>query len=263
MLCHGEKKFLGGVVEKLDLPKGRGVARALLIEHLDHHVVRGLIDEGNQHLLAVEKEVSVLILCHGGFGYLPDKVPGQHIGEGIAQRLHHVLVDVAGLRGAHIGNGVVVAAEGALLQKFRHNFSVFGAVKPDFTAAQAVFGVRKQVVQRHYRICACEICGNVVRVGDADVGGGVGCDVGNDVIVDFAVVRIKPQVHGDVGIQLLEIFNGLLVDVHLGLVGVVFGPEGDFVVPAVVKGFGNLEGCLFLGTVAACEGQAQKQKKQQ
>ncbi len=108
----------------------------------------------------------------------------------------------------------------------------------------------------------------MVGVGDADVGGGVRGDVGNDVVVDFAVVRIQPEIHGDVGIQRFKVRNGLLVDVHLSHVGVVFCPEGDLIPPGGVKLIGNRIGTGSGGilpggkrTVAAGEGKGQHKGK--
>ena len=76
----------------------------------------------------------------------------------------------------------------------------------------------------------------MVRVGDAHVGGGLGGDVGDHVVVDVPVVGVKPQVYGDVGVQGLKIGDGLFVDVGLGHVGVVLGPEGDLILPRQAGG---------------------------
>ena len=47
--------------------------RTLLSQHLDHHVVRGFIDEGDHHLLSVDRIDSVFILFGSRLGYLPDR----------------------------------------------------------------------------------------------------------------------------------------------------------------------------------------------
>ena len=41
----------------------------------------------------------------------------------------------------------------------------------------------------------------MVRVGDAHIGGGLGGDVGDHIVVDLAVIGIQPQVYGDVGVE--------------------------------------------------------------
>src|SRR5699024_9622754 len=120
-------------------------------------------------------------------------------------------------------------------------------------APQTVLVVRHQVVQRHHHVVAGHVGGDVVGVGDADVGGGAGGNVGDDIVVDVAVVGVEAQGHRDVGIEGLEILNGLLVDVGLVLVGVVFGPEGDLVIPGCVEGLRHREGRLLPAAVTAGE----------
>ncbi len=56
-------RLAGGVVEQLHLPGAVGIPGPLLLQHLDHHVVRGLVDEGDQHLLAVR--------CRGPSAFCP------------------------------------------------------------------------------------------------------------------------------------------------------------------------------------------------
>ena len=150
------------------------------------------------------------------------------------------------------------------------NFRLRGGIEAHLAAPKAVFFIGEQVVQRNHRVFAGEIGRDVVGVGDADVGGGVRGDVGNDVVVDFAVVRIQPEIHGDVGIQFFKVRDGLLVDVHLSHVGVVFCPEGDLIPPGGVKLIGNRIGTGSGGilpggqrTVAAGEGKGQRKGKQQ
>ena len=97
----------------------------------------------------------------------------------------------------------------------------------------------------------------MVGVGDTHVGGGAGGDVGDDVVINFAVVGVQAQLHVDVGVKLLKVGNGLLVDVGLALIGVVFGPEGDLIGAALIKGVWHLKACRLLGAVAAGESQQQ------
>ena len=63
------------------------------MEHLNHHIVRGLINEGNEHLLPVDFE-HIPLLFHGSLADLPHKIPGQHLRQSEAQLLHIVLIDV-------------------------------------------------------------------------------------------------------------------------------------------------------------------------
>ena len=105
----------------------------------------------------------------------------------------------------------------------------------------------------------------MVGIGDADVGCGPGGDIGDHVVVDLSIVCIQPQVYRDIGIQGLEILNGLFVNVRLTLVGVIFGPEGDLICFCFIKGLRRLEGLRFPGAVAAGQengtGRAQKKGK--
>ena len=148
-----------------------------------------------------------------------------------------------------------MAAEGALRQILGHDLVPGGRVEGDFAAAESVGRVIHQRVQRRDHVVAGEIGGDVVGIGDADVGRGVGGDVGDDVVVDLAVVGVQAHGHGDAEIQRLKGFDGLLIDGRLGLVGVIFGPEGDFVAPGRVERLGNLEGAAAPGAVAARERQ--------
>ena len=163
-----------------------------------------------------------------------------------------------------------MAVYGAFRQKLGDNFRLRGGVEAHLAAPKAVFFIGEQLVQRNHRVFAGEIGRDVVGVGDADVGGGVGCDVGDDVVVDFAVIRVQPEIHGDVGIQRFKVRNGLLVDVHLSHVGIVFCPEGDLIAPGGVKvvrnRVGDGSGGILPGgqrTVAAGEGKGQHKGKRE
>ena len=114
VLRRGHEKLPGGVIEDLNIPGGGGVGGVQLAKLLDHHVVRGLIDKGDHHILTVQPVGAVGVFRRGSLADLPDKVPGQNFRHLVAQSLHKVLVDVAGFRGAHVGNGVVGAPDGAL-----------------------------------------------------------------------------------------------------------------------------------------------------
>lgn len=81
----------------------------------------------------------------------------------------------------------------------------------------------------------------MVRVGDTYVRSGACGDVGDYIVVDFAVVRVKPKIYGDIGVQGFKIGYCLFIDFGLGFVCVVFGPESDLVIlevsnsPGMVK----------------------------
>ena len=107
------------------------------------------------------------------------------------------------------------------------------------------------------------VCCNVVGVSDAHIGGGIRGDVGDDIVVDLAIVGIQPQVDRDVGIQLLEAGDGTIVDLHLGHLGIVLGPEGNFVIPGGVEGFRNFENLLLLRAVAGGEGNQEDKNQEQ
>ena len=154
MLSDGGQQLFGGVVEELNVSAAGGVARVQLPEHLDHHVVGGLVDEGDHHLLAVDQVIALGVLFGGGLRYLPDKVPGEGFRKGVAQLLHVGLVDVASLGGAHVRHSVIGPVQVALLQKLGDDLLLGGAVKFQCRAPQAVVRVGKQVVQRHHHIFA-------------------------------------------------------------------------------------------------------------
>ena len=144
-----------------------------------------------------------------------------------------------------------MTVESALFQELGHDFRLIRCIKPHLTAAQAVLSVREQVVQGNDRIRAGEVGSDVVGIGDADIGGGVRCDIGNDIVVNLAVVRIQPQIYRDIGIQRFEVRNGLLVDLHLGHVGIVLCPEGNLEITGRIKGFRDFKNLLLRGAVTA------------
>ena len=146
-----------------------------------------------------------------------------------------------------------MAAESAFLQKLGNDFLRCRSQKPDLTAAKAVFFVHEKLLQRNHLIRSGEIGGYMVGIGDADIGRGIGGNIGDHVIVYSAIIRIQPQVHSHIGIEGLEILDGLLIDSGLGLVGVVLGPKGDLIILLRIKFIGNLERIHASGTVTACK----------
>lgn len=237
MICNGVQKIGSSIVKKLDLAAVCGISRVFLLQHFDHHVVCGLVNEGNQHVLSVDLVSAVCILLHGFFADFPDKIPGQSFGKGVAKLFHVGFVYVADLCGTHEGQGIVMSGKGALLQKLGDDLIAFYRVKFQFVSAQAVVAVCHQVIQRNHSVISGQISGNVVRVGNAYIGGGVCGNVGDNIVVNFAVIGVKPQIYSNVGVQGFELGDSLFVDFCLGFVGVVFGPEGDFIVLGGIKFF--------------------------
>ena len=68
----------------------------------------------------------------------------------------------------------------------------------------------------------------MIRIGDTYVGRGIGCDIGDYVVINLTVIGIESHVDFDVWIKSLKVFNRLIVNRGLSLVGIVLGPEGNF-----------------------------------
>ena len=62
VLRDGGQKIGGFVAKQQYVAVDGGIACALLAQHLDHHVVGGLIDEGDEHLLAVDEVIAIGVL---------------------------------------------------------------------------------------------------------------------------------------------------------------------------------------------------------
>ena len=75
----------------------------------------------------------------------------------------------------------------------------------------------------------------MVRIGDADIRRGSGRDIGDDVIVDPAVIGIQLHPHMNRRIKGFKIPDRLIVDIGLRFVGVVLRPEGNRSLPLRVK----------------------------
>ena len=79
--------------------------------------------------------------------------------------------------------------------------------------------------QRDNGIVSRKVGGNMVRVGDTYVRSGACGDVGDYIVVDFAVVRVKPKIYGDIGVQGFKIGYCLFIDFGLGFVCVVLAQK--------------------------------------
>ena len=82
----------------------------------------------------------------------------------------------------------------------------------------------------------------MIRIGDADIGRGVGCDVGNHIVIDTAVIGVKAHGDRDAGIERFKIPDCFFVDGRLNLVGIIFRPECDVDRARFIKGFRQGEG---------------------
>ena len=126
MFRDGAKQRPGCIIEDLDFPICRRITGAHLPEHLDHHVVGGFVDEGNQHLLTVDQVIPRFILCHRRLGNRPDEIPCQRFRQRIAKCLNIGFVDVTGFRRAHERNRVMPAAQHALAKELLDNLILSG-----------------------------------------------------------------------------------------------------------------------------------------
>ena len=154
-------------------------------------------------------------------------------------------------------------ADDALVQELRHHLRALGAVKAQLAPAQAVARVVEQLVQRHDHIAAGQVGGDMVRIGDAHVRRGLRGDVGDDVVVDAAVVRVQAHFDPDVRIEGLKVRDGLLIYGGLHLVGIVLRPEGHFKAAAVIQLLRDHEGAGILRAVAAGQRHAQAEEQEE
>ena len=251
VLRDGHQDLFGRIVEEFHLSAVRGIARVSLLEHLDHHIIGGLVDKGDHDFLSVDSEIAVSALFGRGFRHFPHEVPGQDVGQFIAKLLYKGLVDVTGLGRAHVGKRVGRSADRALRQELRDDFILGRGVEFELAPGETVALVAHQGIQRDHDIVAGHVRGDMVGVGDADIGRRVGRDVRNDIVVNLSVVRVETHIDLDIGIERLEIGDRLFIDRGLRLVGVVFGPEGQFDLRALVELFRHLEGGASAGSVAA------------
>ena len=95
----------------------------------------------------------------------------------------------------------------------------------------------------------------MVRVGNAHIWGGSRGDIGNDIVINLAVISVKPKVYRNVWVQRLEILDGFLVNRSLGFVGVVFCPEGNLIILGGIEFLRDGEGLQSTGAVTAGEHQ--------
>ena len=91
----------------------------------------------------------------------------------------------------------------------------------------------------------------MVGVGDAYVGRGIRGNIGDNIIINFSIIRIQTEIDSDVRIQRLKICNCLFINIRLRLVRIIFGPKSDLVLPGGIELFGDGKGFLASFAVAA------------
>ena len=223
------------IVEKKNLAGSRRIVRALLLQHLDHHVVGRLVNDRDHDVLTVDSEFSVRTLLHGLLGNLEHEIPGYHIRKLIAHLFNKCLIDVAGLRRPHIWKCIIVISDLALVKIFRDDLVDLRRVEQDLTSAETVLFVDEQLVHCYDRIVAGHVSRDVVRIRDADVGRRVRRDVGDNIVVNLSVVRVESHIDLDIRIQSLKIGNRFLIDSRLRLICIILRPESDLVLCRRVK----------------------------
>ncbi len=216
------------VIEQLNVAVFRRVPRSLLLQQLDHHVVRGLVNERDQHILTIDHIGAVLVFRRCRLRNLPDPVPGHHIRDLVTQLFHQRLVDVQRLGAPHEGQRILRSFDHAFFQERRDHVLTGRTVELQLAPRQTVLRVRHEFIQRHHCIRPLEIGRNVVRVRDRHIRCGAGRNVRDDIVVDLPVIRIQLHLHLDVRIQRLEIPDRLLVHRRLVFIRVIFRPERDF-----------------------------------
>ena len=70
------------------LPSAVEYPASFCFNHLDHHVIGGLIDKRDQYILPIDHIGAVRILGGGSLGDFPDEVPGQYIRQSISKIFH-------------------------------------------------------------------------------------------------------------------------------------------------------------------------------
>ena len=118
-------------------------------------------------------------------------------------------------------------AKPALLEEFRNDLLLRRSVIQKFTASQPVLRIRDQVIHRNDDVRARHIGRDIVRISDADIRRRVGGNIGNDIIIDLTVVRIQTHIDRHIRVQGFKIFDRLLIDPGLCLVGIIFRPESE------------------------------------
>ena len=139
----------------------------------------------------------------------------------------------------------------AFFQKFCRDLLLGNTVILHKFSAQPVFFIFKKLIQRNHHICSGKIGCNVIRIGNADIGRCPCRNIGDHIIINIAIVGIKPQIYRNIGIDLFKIRNGFLIDLCLGLVGIILCPESDRIISVLLKALRHRKRFQSLRTVTS------------
>ena len=101
----------------------------------------------------------------------------------------------------------------------------------------------------------------MVGIGYAYIRRCVGCNVCDNVVIYFAVVRIKPKAYFYVWVEQFKVAYGLLVYPCLVLIGIVLGPEGKLILPRSIELLRHYERIHAAGAVARRERAAERNER--
>ena len=138
MLGNGIEQFPGGFIEYQHFAFRVRIACALLLKHLDHHIVCRLIDEGYHYILGVNRIDPVLVLCGCGLCNFPYEIPSQPLGQGIAKLLYICLIHIAYLGRAHKRKRVEFAVQTAFAKKFGNDLILLWRIEPKLASPKAI-----------------------------------------------------------------------------------------------------------------------------
>ena len=79
----------------------------------------------------------------------------------------------------------------------------------------------------------------MIRVGDADIRRRLRRNIRNNVVVNFAVIRVELQIDRNIRVECLKIRDRFFVNIRLTDVRVVFCPERDCFVVSKLSGTSN------------------------
>ena len=246
---NGFQNFSRCIVKNLYASRCIRIARVLLGEHLDHHIVGGLIDKGDHNRLSVYLIRAVAIFFKRGIRYLPDEIPGKNIGHLVSESLDVGFVNVAGLCGTHIWEGVKSVTNITLVHKLVYHLVVGRSIKIDLAAAKTVFCINNKIVQRNDGIRARNIGGNMVGIGDTNVRSSSRLNICDYIVVNIVVIRIVLYSDVNVGVKSLKLLDCSVIYLSLTTIVFIFSPKHDFVLFGRIKAIGNFKGNSLLRAV--------------
>ena len=146
----------------------------------------------------------------------------------------------------------MVLTYAAFLEELWYYLCERGCIEAYLTAAQSVFCIGKQLVERHHGIYARHISRYMVGISDAHIRSGISGNIGYDIVVNTSVIGVEADIYMNIRVECFKVRYSLRVNIGLGLVGIVFCPEGDLVVTRSIKSFGNCK--LLEGTSSMAAG---------